>query len=100
MSRCQNRGRVILMRKKRKVRKAKPHDPWAKVKIALDSKNMWIVKNFLVPMEKRALMQFYQDRINHIMEATKKDDTKDLEPQCEHDIKRFTERMKFILEHF
>lgn len=53
----------------------------------------WALKNILLPEEKRLLMGFYQDELGHALMAQES-------LENEHLIRKLTERLKFVMDHF
>lgn len=53
----------------------------------------WILKNFLLPEEKRCLMYFYREKLGSALMAQES-------LENEHLVKTLTERLKFITDNF
>lgn len=67
--------------------------------LSVDPNTTWLLRNFLTPLEKRALVREYRNRIDEILKIGHDEDRR-LTPEEEHSIASIGSRIKFIVDHF
>ena len=67
-------------------------------RITITEDTTWLLRNFLTRMEKMALVGFYRDKIDAILEKDEGEYAKN--SGDDHDVRRFGKRIKFIMDHF
>lgn len=85
-------------KRKRRIVKNKTLKETYNTTFTITGDTVWLLRNFLTRWEKMALIEFYRNKISEILKHDYGEHTRDSSDV--HDLKRYGNRIKFIMDHF